>query len=124
MGIRSLREMQPDFPPALIGKIMGTYFGGRTEVHQRRVIMQVLYCDFTSMYPTVSTLMGLWPFVIAKSMTWRDATAETQKFVDQVTLADLQRPETWRRLHVIVRIEPDGDILPVRAKYGAEPIFR
>ncbi len=123
MGVRPWREKQPDFPPALIGKIMGTYFGGRTEVHQRRVITQVQYCDFTSMYPTVSTLMGLWPFVIAKRMTWRDATAETQEFVKKVTLADLQRPETWRRLHVIVQIEPDGDILPVRAKYEYEPII-
>lgn len=123
MGIRPQREMQPDFPAALIGQIMGTYFGGRTEVHQRRVVMQVLYCDFTSMYPTVSTLMRLWPFVIAKRMTWRDATAETRKFLERVTLEGLQRPETWQRLHVIVRLEPDGDILPVRAKYEYEPFL-
>lgn len=118
MGIRPLREVQPDFPDTLTGKIMEPYYGGRTEVHQRRVVMQVLYCDFTSMYPSVSTLMGLWRYVIAKRMTWRDATAETRKFVNQVTLADLQRQETWRRLHVIVQIHPEGDILPVRAKYG------
>ncbi|HEV2550415.1 MAG TPA: hypothetical protein VGU20_24090 [Stellaceae bacterium] len=118
MEIRPWREMQPDFPPDLIGKIMGTYFGGRTEVHLRRVVSQVLYCDFTSMYPTVSTLMRLWPFVIAKGITWRDATAETQKFLDRVALEDLQRSETWRRLHVIVQVKPEGDILPTRAKYG------
>jgi hypothetical protein len=120
MGIRGQREMQPDFPPALIGKIMGTYFGGRTEVHLRRVVSQVLYCDFTSMYPTVSSCMGLWPFVIAKGMISRDATAEIRRFVENVTLADLQRRETWPKLHAIVEIQPDGDILPVRAKYGAD----
>jgi hypothetical protein len=121
MGIRPWREMQRDFPPDLVGKIMATYFGGRTEVHERRVVMQVLYCDFTSMYPSVSTLMGLWRFVIAKGITWRDVTAETRQFIDSATLADLQRRETWQRLHVIVKIEPDGDILPVRAKYKYEP---
>lgn len=121
IGVRGWREMQPDFPPALLGKILGGYFGGRTEVRQRRTVTQVLYCDFTSMYPTVSTLMGLWRFVIAKGVKWRDATAETRAFVERITLADLQKPATWRRLHVIVQIEPDSDVLPVRTKYRYEP---
>jgi hypothetical protein len=53
MSIRSFREVQPDFPPHLIGVIMNTYFGGRAEVRCRREVRQVLYCDFLSMYPTV-----------------------------------------------------------------------
>lgn len=65
--------------------------------------------------------MGLWRFVIAKGVTWRDATAETREFMELITLADLQKPETWRRLHVIVQIEPEGDVLPLRAKYRYEP---
>jgi len=121
MGVRGWREIQPDFPPALVGKIMGTYYGGRTGVRRRRAITQILYCDFTSMYPSVSTLMGLWPFVIAKGVTWRDATAEARAFAERISLADLQKPDTWRRLHVIVQIEPDGDVLPLRAKYHYEP---
>jgi hypothetical protein len=121
MGIRPWRTVQPDFPPDLIGKVMATYFGGRTEVHLRRVVTEVLYCDFTSMYPTVSTLMGLWLFVIANGVRWHDATDETRKFLDDVTSADLQQPETWRALRVICEVEPTGDILPVRAKYGYEP---
>jgi hypothetical protein len=42
---------------------MSSYFGGRAEVHIRRTVVQTLYCDFASMYPTVCTLMGLWWFV-------------------------------------------------------------
>lgn len=118
MSVRPWRKMQANFRRELIGKIFGTYYGGRAEVHQRRVIIQVLYCDFTSMYTTVSTLMGLWPFVIAKSTTWRDATIATRKFLDRITLADLGRPETWQQLRVIVQVAPDGDIFPVRAKYS------
>src|ERR1700686_3370080 len=31
-----------------------------------------------SMYPTVCTLMGLWRFVIAGGMSWKDTTDETR----------------------------------------------
>jgi hypothetical protein len=68
MNIRPWRELEPHASRELIGLIMGTYFGGRAEAHLRRIICQVLYCDFLSMYPTVCTLMGLWRFVIAKGM--------------------------------------------------------
>jgi DNA polymerase type B, organellar and viral len=60
MVIKPWRLVQPDFPAEMINIIMQTYFGGRSEVHLRRIIAQVLYCDFLSMYPTVCTLMGLW----------------------------------------------------------------
>jgi hypothetical protein len=78
MNIRPWREMQPDFPDELTGILMSTYYGGRSEVHSRRTVTQVLYCDFLSMYPTVCTLMGLWRFVIAKGVEWHDSTTETR----------------------------------------------
>ena len=96
---------------------MSTYFGGRSEVHVRRAICRVLYCDFRSMYPSVSVLMGLWRYVIASGVSWHDATAKTQAMVDQITLADLARPETWRKLAVLVQVVPDADLFPVRAAY-------
>jgi hypothetical protein len=120
MNIRPWRELQADFPNELLGLIMSTYFGGRAEVHLRRKIDQVLYCDFLSMYPSVCTLMNLWPFVISKGMQWRDATIETRQLLDQVTLADLQNPETWRLLTVLVQVQTDDDIFPIRARYGGE----
>jgi hypothetical protein len=76
MNIRPWREQQPDFPAEVIGIIMSTYFGGRSEVHHRRIISQVCYCDFLSMYPTVCTLMGLWRYVTASGLKWRDSTDE------------------------------------------------
>ena len=120
MGIRPWRELQSDFPNALLGAIMSSYFGGRAEVHLRREVRQVLYCDFLSMYPTVCTLMGLWQFVIASGMTHEDATAEATEFLNDVTLADLQDRATWRRLTMLVQVAPDGDIFPVRAHYMGE----
>ena len=118
MGIRSWRKMQPDFPPEIIGNIMSTYYGGRSEVHIRRDAVQVLYCDFLSMYPTVSTLMGLWRFVTAQGMAHTDGTSETRTFLENITLSQLQQRSAWDNICTIVQIMPDADILPVRAKYG------
>jgi hypothetical protein len=102
---------------------MSTYFGGRSEVHLRRSTERVIYCDFLSMYPTVCTLMGLWGYIIAQGVDSRESTVDTRAFLDKVDLLALQRPETWRVLPTIVRVRPDGDILPVRAKYGTPPVY-
>jgi hypothetical protein len=120
MGIRSWREVQPNFSRQLIDTIMRTYYGSRSEVHLRRMISQILYCDFRSMYPTVCTLMGLWWWVIAKGITWRDVTKEMREFIAKVGVADLQQQEFWKKLPVLVQLAPDQDLLPVRARYGAD----
>jgi hypothetical protein len=120
MGIRPFREVQPDFPDAVTGIILSTYYGGRSEVRLRRVQTQVLYCDFLSMYPTVCTLMGLWKFVIAKGVKWEDSKVKTREFVDGVSLKDLQNPSTWAQLRTLVKVKPDSDIFPVRARYDGE----
>ena len=120
MGVRPFREVQPDFPPRLTGLIMSTYFGGRAEVHWRRELRQVLYCDFLSMYPTVCTLMELWQFVIAQGMEWSDSTKKTRVLVSSISLDDLQQPEFWPLLTTIVRVAPQADISPVRAKYDGK----
>jgi DNA polymerase elongation subunit (family B) len=119
MSVRPWREVQSDFDPATLGAIMSSYFGGRAEVHIRRTVVPTLYCDFASMYPTVCTLMGLWRFVIAQGIDDEDATAETQTFLDDVKLNDLQDPRTWERLTTLVQVKPDADIFPVRARYAA-----
>ena len=120
MKIRPWREMQPDFPDALSGIIMSTYFGGRSEVHHRRIISQVRYCDFLSMYPTVCTLMGLWRFVIASGVNWWDSTGETTGFLDTITLTELAHRNTWPELTTLVQIAPDADVVPIRANYGGD----
>ncbi|MHB1325174.1 MAG: helix-turn-helix domain-containing protein [Thermoleophilia bacterium] len=117
MAVKPWRELQPDVPPELIGIIMSSYFGGRSEVHLRRTTSQVAYCDFLSMYPTVSILMGLWRFVTATGIDWREATDETQALVDSIELSDLAKPATWTKLAVLVQVEADGDLLPVRSAY-------
>ena len=122
MGIRPLKEVQ-HLPPALLGVIMSTYFGGRAEVNWRREIARVLYCDFKSMYPTVCILMGLWRFAIAKEMTWDEGeqiAEEAQRFVDGITRDDFQHRATWEHLTTLVRMRPDELRVPVRAKYDGQ----
>ncbi len=46
------RESQPDFPPEVIGTIMSSYYGGRSEGHLRREVVRCLYFDFLSQYAT------------------------------------------------------------------------
>lgn len=123
MDVRPWRVVQPDVPPALVGIIMGTYYGGRAEVHARRMLLRVLYCDFLSMYPTVCTLMRLWPFVIATGITWDDGeqvAGKVRALLDTVTLDDLRNPETWQRVTTLVQVLPDRDLFPVRTRYGDE----
>lgn len=117
MGIAPWRKIQPDCPPQLVANILGSYYGGRSEVRIRREIRQVMLCDFLSMYPTVCTLMHLWRFAIADGMTCRDATAEARDLLQRVDLDKLQSPETWAGLHMLVRVQPGADIFPVRAAY-------
>jgi len=120
MGVTPWRQMQPNFPDDIIGNIMSAYYGGRSEIHIRKTSVQVLYCDFLSMYPTVCTLMGLWRFVTAQGMDWQDSTAATRKFLNEITISDLQKQETWQSLTTLVQVMPDKDIFPVRAKYGGD----
>jgi hypothetical protein len=64
--------------------------------------------------------MGLWRFVIAKGLIWRDSTAQTTDFPQSITVQTLQKPEAWQQLTTLVQIDPDGDVLPVRAAYGGD----
>lgn len=120
MGIKPLLGCDPSFPRERFGEIFCAYYGGRAEVRNRRVVCEVLYCDFKSMYPTVNSLMGLWAFVIGHGMTVTDTTNETRSFLESITPKDLQKPETWKKMCSLVRLKADGDILPVRAKYNDE----
>ena len=118
LGIAPWKDVQAHRSSELTGRIMSTYYGGRSEVHRRREVVEVRYADFLSMYPSVCTLMGLWRYVIADGIETYDATAQTRSLLATITADDLQRPDTWTQLTTIVEVAPDGDLLPVRGKYA------
>jgi DNA polymerase elongation subunit (family B) len=100
---------------------MSSYYGGRAEVKIRREVVQVLYCDFLSMYPTVCTLMDLWKFNIAEYMEQDDVTPYVSELLGNLKIDDVRKPEFWKELNVLVQILPEDDILPVRARYARPP---
>jgi hypothetical protein len=119
MGVKPLLACQ-DVPREIFGPIMSAYYGGRAEVRIRRLATEVLYCDFKSMYPTVNALMGLARFMIADGMSWHDATPAARDLLEHATLEGFLEPEAWRDLAILVRIKPDGDVVPVRARYDGK----
>ncbi|MHB8371414.1 MAG: hypothetical protein ACYDAO_00080 [Thermoplasmataceae archaeon] len=123
MGIKSFTECNPDFPKDILGYAMSSYYGGRTEVRIRNKPIPVTYLDFTSMYPTVYSLLELDKFLKAKKIDYIHNTENTENvkaFVNSLKIEDLRNPKTWLRneMHSIVKIKPNEDILPVRMEYS------
>ena len=119
MGIRPILERQPDFPKRYLGYAQSAFFGGRTSAHIRKVAVPVVYTDFLSMYPTVNSLMGLWRFVIAEKIeVIEDCKSDVQALLAGLTVDCLFEPQTWQKMAVFVRVIPNGDILPSRARYS------
>lgn len=67
--------------------------------------------------PSIFEKFGKRTFVIANDLQWRDATTEARELIEAVDLEMLQSPLLWQQLQMLVRIEPDADIVPVRATY-------
>jgi hypothetical protein len=100
-----------------LGHIMTAYYGGRTECWVRKEPHQVTVLDFTSMYPSVTMLLKIWPFIVARWIDTEVVTEEVRDLLAHVDLAFLQDPSNWGGLTVMVKIKPAGDILPVRMDY-------
>ena len=58
MGIKPWTQLPPEFPPEMIGNVMSAYFGGRSEVHIRRVVTRVLYTRFRLNVPNRQHVNG------------------------------------------------------------------
>jgi hypothetical protein len=121
MSVQPPRQKYTDFPKEITGACMEAFYGGRAEANIIRCPVPVVYTDFTSMYPTVSALMGLWDLVIASRIDVVDATTEVRRWLTAVGPEDLMRPEAWPTLVGIALVQPTGgDLLPVRAAYGRD----
>jgi len=99
------------------GICMQAYYGGRAEIRIRHTPVPVVYTDFTSQYPTVNTLLDLWRLLTAKKVRVRDATRDVKVLLRSVSVDRLLDPKTWPKLGFFALIQPNGDVLPVRAVY-------
>jgi len=117
LGIKSFFNCNPNFSKELIGIIMSTYYGGRCECVYRKKPVKIDYLDFTSMYPTITLLYGIWDFIIAEQITTEDVTDEIKNLVENIDLESLKNKELFRQFNVLVKIKPNKDLLPIRFDY-------
>jgi len=121
MGIANMSDKISQIPDSILGYVMCTYYGGRSEVKIRKTPVSVVYMDFLSMYPTVCILMDLWKFITCDHIEYADCTGDIIDFIDKVSLEKITDRKIWRQMAVIVEVEPHGgDILPVRSKYDGQ----
>jgi hypothetical protein len=106
-----------DIPPEICGAAMESFYAGRAETKIRKVQAPVVYLDFTSQYPSANALLRNQDILTAESLTFEDCTREAQAFLDSLSLEDLLDPARWPELRFFAQIRPNGDILPVRARY-------
>ncbi len=118
LGIKPFLEQNPNFPPEILGKIMTTYYGGRSEVRIRKCPKKIRYLDFAGMYASLFSLMDLWSFVIASNIEAVEATEEVRKIVKNANLEMLRDQTLWKDFVAIVQVQPEEDILPTRSHYG------
>lgn len=104
------------------GVFLSTYYGGRSEVKCRNKLIECIYADFKSQYPTVNALMNLQEISLAESIEFGRDIEAMKLFIDNISAADLQKRETWLKLRGICRIIPNADILPVRTLYDRSGI--
>jgi len=117
IGIKPFLEKNPDFPKKILGYIMMSYYGGRVECRIRKRPVKVTNLDFTSMYPTVFVLLGMYQLLISNKISFLHSKTKTQKLLDKITLSDINKKETWKNLTTICKIKPNNDIVPVRSRY-------
>jgi hypothetical protein len=118
VGVPTAARRPWSLPLEQVGHALTTYYGGRSEVHDRLHVVEGQLYDFKSQYPTVNALMDLQAFLLATTVTMPDATDDVRAWLASPDLLEqLQRPETWQRLRVLVQLRPQRDLLPVRARY-------
>ena len=120
-GIKPLLQQNPGFNRRMIGPFMEALYGGRSEVRLRHELRETIQADFRSQYSTVNALVRLQELLIAQRVEAIEAgpADEAAQFLRGVTLADLQRKETWPKLRGVALIRPAGDILPLRTVFHA-----
>jgi hypothetical protein len=111
-------DLQQDLPEWLLASILETYYGGRTECRIRRLAVPGVYLDFLSQYPTVFVLQQLHRYLFAQGFDWHDEDpAELQHLLERIQPEDVLDPTLWPTLDALCLVQPDGDLLPTRARF-------
>jgi len=119
-NVQPFLKQNPHFPPEIIGQCMSAYYGGRCEVRIRKKPTDVAVLDVNSTYPTINLLLDLWKYVTAEKITYHDDTENVQRFIDEFTYEQALDKSLWPSLLVLVALQPNEDVLPVRTQYDED----
>ncbi len=118
MNFKSFEEKNPSFSWIMKGKLMSAFYGGWCQVTYRKAPILCSVLDFTSMYPTVNTLLGLDSFLRAEKIEIIEDTENAQKFLDKIELKDINNKEIYKDMCYLCELVPDSDVLPVRLRFN------
>jgi hypothetical protein len=117
MGIKPPQE-KFKIPDRISGIATQASAGGRAECMIRQTPVPDTYVDFHAQFPAVSKLLDCRKILCAKSLEFSDFTTGARQMVERVELEDCFRPAFWKRLRFIALVEPNDDVVPMRAKFG------
>ena len=107
----------------LLGRVMAAFYAGKVECRiVGREIADVAVLDFTSQYPSLFCLLRAEGYLTAERFEVRDSTEAVRAFLDEVTVDEMLRHETWENplMWSLCEVEADGEILPVRSSYSSK----
>ncbi|HWY59400.1 MAG TPA: hypothetical protein VNZ03_33355 [Terriglobales bacterium] len=111
-------EKKFKIPDRINGIAMQAFVAGRAECTIRRTPVPVTYLDFHAQFPAVINLLDCREILCAESLEFADFTAEARQLLGHVKPDDCYCPAFWKRLRWFALVEPNEDVLPMRAKFG------
>jgi hypothetical protein len=117
LGIKPPQE-KFRIPDEINGIAMQALAAGRAECMIRRTPVPVTYLDFHAQFPAISDLLNCREILCAESLEFADFAAGAREMVERVTLDDCFGPEFWKQLRWFALVEPQEDVVPMRAKFG------
>jgi hypothetical protein len=117
MGIQP-PEKKFNVPEKIQAISMQAASAGRAECSIRRVPVSVVYTDFHAQFPAVSSLLDCAEILRSERLGFTEFTADARELVERATLNDCFRPEFWKELRWYALVEPQEDVVPLRAKFG------
>jgi hypothetical protein len=119
LGVIPPLTANPGFPSDILGMSMASFIGARTEAHIVNTAVPGQLLDFTSMYPTVGSLMDLTRFLRAERLEAVDATEEIRELLSRVTLDGCFDRSMWPGMCGVAMVAAGQTLtVPVRAEYG------
>jgi hypothetical protein len=117
MGIKPPQE-KFKIPDKINGIAMQAFSAGRAECNIPRTTLPVIYVDLHAQFSALSKMLGCREILCAESLEFPDYTAEAREMVERVKFDDCFRPKFWKQLRWYALVEPNDDVVPIRAKFG------